>query len=155
EAFLKYVTIPMHRAILMLCYGARLSISEVVSLKVSDIDTRRMRIRVRPCDGGEERYADLNERMLTILREYRKIRRPTDWLFPAIKKGKHIQASVIRQVCREACRMAGFSKSVTAYVLRRSVAAHVRKTGTGVRAMKALLGRGPSGATLCIINRPG
>lgn len=99
--------------VLMLCYGSGLRISEAVSLKVSDIDSKRMLVAVRRGKGNKDRCTVLSGRLLMLPREYWKIQRPLDWLFPAIKADRHIQEGTIRQVCREACQLAGIVKRVT------------------------------------------
>ncbi len=129
-----------HRAILMLCYGSGLRISEAVSLKAADIDSRRMLIAVRQGKGAKDRYTVLSGRLLLLLREYWKIQRPLDWLFPAVKAGRHMQAGTIRQVCREACQMAGIIKHVTPHTLRHSFATHLLESGTDTRAIQVMLG---------------
>lgn len=111
--FFRWVGVLKHRAVLMLCYGSGLRISEAVSLKVSDIDSKRMLVAVRRGKGNKDRYTVLSGRLLMLPREYWKIQRPLDWLFPAIKADRHIQEGTIRQVCREACQLAGIVKRVT------------------------------------------
>jgi integrase/recombinase XerD len=108
--FFGCIGILKHRAVLMLCYGSGLRISEAVSLKVGDIDSKRMLVAVRQGKGAKDRYSVLSNRLLLLLRQYWKIQRPKDWLFPAIRPGRHIQEHTIRQVCREACQMAGITK---------------------------------------------
>jgi integrase/recombinase XerD len=129
-----------HRAVLMLCYGSGLRIAEAVSLKAGDIDSQRMLIAVRQGKGAKDRYTVLSGRLLLLLREYWKIQRPLDWLFPAIKAGRHLQEGTVRQVCREACQMAGIVKRVTPHMLRHSFATHLLESGTDTRAIQVMLG---------------
>jgi len=138
--FFGCIGILKHRAVLMLCYGSGLRISEAVSLKVGDIDSKRMLVAVRQGKGGKDRYSVLSERLLLLLRQYWKIQRPKDWLFPAIRAGRHIQEHTIRQVCREACQMAGITKQVTPHMLRHSFATHLLESGTDTRAIQVMLG---------------
>jgi site-specific recombinase XerD len=138
--FFNAISIVKHRAVLMTCYGAGLRISEAVRLKVSDIDSSRMVIRVEQGKGAQDRYTVLSGALLDLLRAYWCYQRPVDWLFPAIKAGKHIQAGTIQQLCREAAQMAGFAKRVTAHTLRHSFATHLLENGEDIRVIQVLLG---------------
>ena len=124
----------------MLCYGSGLRISEAVSLKVGDIDSQRMLVAVRQGKGNKDRYTVLSGRLLRLLRAYWKIQRPTEWLFPALKAGRHMQAGTIRQMCREACQLAGLTKRVTPHMLRHSFATHLLENGSDTRAIQVMLG---------------
>jgi site-specific recombinase XerD len=138
--FFRWVGILKHRVVLMLCYGSGLRIEEAVSLKVGDIDSKRMLVAVRGGKGNKDRYTVLSGRLLLLLREYWKIQRPKDWLFPAIQAGRHIQQGTIQQVCREACQMAGITKHITPHMLRHSFATHLLENGTDTRAIQVMLG---------------
>ena len=138
--FFGAVGILKHRAILMLCYGSGLRISEAVSLKVGDIDSKRMLVAVRQGKGSKDRYTVLSGRLLRVLRAYWKIQRPTEWLFPAVKAGRHMQAGTIRQMCREACQLAGITKQVTPHMLRHGFATHLLENGSDTRAIQVMLG---------------
>jgi site-specific recombinase XerD len=139
--FFRAVGVLKHRAVLMTCYGAGLRISEAVSLKPRDIDSQRMLIRVEQGKGAKDRYVPLSPRLLDVLREYFRRRRPQGpWLFPAIKPGRHISAGTIQQVCREAAQMAGIAKRVTAHTLRHSFATHLLDNGEDIRVIQVLLG---------------
>jgi site-specific recombinase XerD len=130
-----------HRALLMTCYGAGLRISEAVSLKVNDIDSKRMLIRVEQGKGAKDRYVCLSPRLLQVLREYFRRQRPqAPWLFPAIKPGKHISAATIQQICREAAQLSGIQKRITAHTLRHSFATHLLENGEDIRVIQVLLG---------------
>jgi integrase/recombinase XerD len=130
-----------HRAVLMTCYGAGLRISEAVSLKPGAIESQRKLIRVEQGKGARDRYVPLPARLLTVLREYWRKQRPQGpWLFPAIKTQRHISASTMQQVCREAAHLAGFDKRVTAHTLRHSFATHLLENGEDIRVIQVLLG---------------
>lgn len=141
-AFFSYIGVLKHRAVLMLCYGSGLRISESVALKVSAIDSKRMLIRVEEGKGAKDRYTILSGRMLLLLREYYKIQRPNKdgYLFPGTKAGTHIQPQTLREVCRDACRLAGITKRITPHMLRHSFATHLLENGTDTRAIQVLLG---------------
>jgi integrase/recombinase XerD len=129
-----------HRAVLMLCYGSGLRISEAVSLKAAHIDSARMLIQVENGKGAKDRYTVLSAHMLNLLRQYWKAQRPADYLFPGITAGTHLSAGAVQDVCREACRMAGIEKRVTPHTLRHSFATHLLENGTDTRAIQVLLG---------------
>lgn len=139
--FFQAIGILKHRAVLMTCYGAGLRISEAVSLKIENIDSRRMVIHVEQGKGAKDRYVCLSPRLLDMLREYyRRQRPPKPWMFPAVKAHKHISAATIQQVCREAAQMAGIDKRVTAHTLRHSFATHLLENGEDIRVIQVLLG---------------
>jgi integrase/recombinase XerD len=139
--FFQAIGILKHRAALMTCYGAGLRISEAVSLKITDIDSQRMLIRVEQGKGAKDRYVGLSPRLLTLLRQYwRQQRPPGPWLFPAIKRHKHISPATLQQVCREAAHIAGLDKRVTAHTLRHSFATHLLENGEDIRVIQVLLG---------------
>ena len=138
--FFSHIGVIKFRAALMTCYGAGLRISEVVHLRVEDIDSSRMLIHVRQGKGAKDRYTMLSPKLLELLRLYWRFQRPPEWLFPAIKPTKHIHVSTLQQVCREAAHLAGFSKRVTAHTLRHSFATHLLENGTDTRIIQSLLG---------------
>ena len=129
-----------HRAALMICYGSGLRISEAVALKVSDIDSSRMLLRVREGKGGKDRYAMLSPRLLAVLRCYWRAARPKDYLFPSWREKRHITSGAISQACRDASQQCGLSKRITAHTLRHSFATHLLEGGTDTRVIQALLG---------------
>src|ERR1051325_5234000 len=92
ERLFRQVGFLKHRAVLMLCYGSGLRISEAVSLKASQIDSARMLIRVENGKGAKDRYTVLSAQMLNLLRRYWKAQRPTDYLFPGVIAGTHLSA---------------------------------------------------------------
>jgi site-specific recombinase XerD len=139
-ALFSYIGILKHRAVLMLCYGSGLRISEAVSLKAEHIDSSRMLIRVEKGKGAKDRYTVLSQTLLQLLRRYWKMQRPADYLFPGSHPGTHIQPGTIQQICRDACRMAGIEKRVTPHTLRHSFATHLLENGTDTRAIQVLLG---------------
>jgi len=129
-----------HRAILMTAYAAGLRISEVVALRVDDIDSQRMVLRVRQGKGRRDRYVMLSPRLLALLRAYWKAARPTEWLFPGDIPGRPLTASTVYRVCVQAARDAGLGKHVTVHTLRHSFATHLLESGTDIRTIQVLLG---------------
>lgn len=138
--FFEHVPGLKYRAILMTCHGAGLRISEAVSLKVSSIDSDRMLIRVEQGKGGKDRYVTLSPRLLELLRAWWRAARPTDWLFPGWRTGKHVSAASVQNACREAALRSGLRKRITAHTLRHSFATHLLEGGTDIRVIQVLLG---------------
>ena len=141
ERFFEHVPGLKYRAALMCCYGAGLRISETVALKISDIDSARMLIRVEQGKGRKDRYALLSPRLLAVLRAYFRAMRPRgEYLFPSWRQGLHLSAGALSEACRDAARLSGIPKRITAHTLRHSFATHLLEAGTDTRVIQALLG---------------
>ena len=139
-AFLEAVPGLKARAALTTAYAAGLRASEAAGIKVANIDSRRMVIRVEQGKGGRDRYVMLSPQLLGILRSYWKLTRPVHWLFPG-RDGEHpIGPTVLHAACRSACAASGLSKRVTVHTLRHSFATHLLESGTDIRIIQALLG---------------
>jgi site-specific recombinase XerD len=138
-----------HRAILMITYSAGLRISETARLKVSDIDSKRMMVRVQQGKGGKDRYSILSKTALECLRQYWRAYRPKGWLFEGQNKDTHICISSIRQIFLEAKERAGITKPVSPHTLRHSFATHLIEAGTSLHHVQLLLGhRSPTTTTV-------
>jgi len=129
-----------HRAILMTAYAAGLRVSEVVALRVDDIDSERMVLRVRQGKGRRDRNVMLSPRLLVLLREYWKVERPAEWLFPGGTAGRPMTTRTVQQICTRAARAAGLTKHVTTHSLRHSFASQLLEAGTDIRTIQMLLG---------------
>jgi site-specific recombinase XerD len=130
-----------NRTVLTVCYGAGLRISEAVALRVRDIDSARMLLRVENGKGGKPRYALLSPRLLEILRAYFRMVRPRgEWLFPSWRRERHLNASSVQQACRDAVQQTGLAKRVSPHTLRHSFATHLLENGEDIRVIQALLG---------------
>jgi site-specific recombinase XerD len=140
EAFFHHVGTLRYRAALMTAYGAGLRVSEVVRLKISDIDSARSLLRVEQGKGRKDRYAMLSPRLLKVMRAWWRIERSTDWLFPGSKPGHHMEAGMLQLVCKQAAEMAGIAKKVRVHTLRHSFATHLLEGGTDLRVIQELLG---------------
>jgi len=138
--FFDYVPSLKYRAALMICYGAGLRISEVVALKIADIDSQRMLLRVEQGKGKKDRYAMLSPRLLEVLRRYWRAERPQPWLFPSWRPTRHLSTGSLRVACRDAVVRSGLRKRVTAHTLRHSFATHLLENGTDIRVIQVLLG---------------
>jgi site-specific recombinase XerD len=134
------------RALLMTVYGTGMRRSEVVRLRVSDIDSQRMIIRVVQGKGGKDRDLPLSPELLETLREYWRWRKPKGYLFPSRHKpqaeGEPISDKLIWHACSDAARRAGITKHVTPHTLRHSWATHLLEAGTDLRTIQMLLGHG-------------
>lgn len=128
-----------HKCILMLAYSSGLRVSEVVNVKVTDIDSKRMQIRISQAKGKKDRYTLLSPKYLVFLRKYFKEYRPKDWLFEGADRGKYSVRSV-QAIMKEAVKRAGITKKVTAHTLRHSFATHLLERGTDLRYIQSLLG---------------
>lgn len=138
--FLEAVPSLRTRVALTTAYAAGLRASEAVSLKVANIDSGRMVIRVQQGKGGKDRYVMLSAQLLGILRTYWRLARPKDWLFPGRAPAKPIEVNVLHAACRSACVASGLAKRVTVHTLRHSFATHLLESGTDIRIIQVLLG---------------
>ena len=138
--FFEHVGSLKNRAALMLCYGAGLRIGEAVAVRVGDIDSQRMLIRVVQGKRNKDRYAMLSQRLLAVLRSYWRAAKPKDYLFPTWREGHHLTTSALAFACRNACRNSGIPKRITAHTLRHSFAPHLLENGTDTRVIQVLLG---------------
>jgi len=138
--FLEAVPGLKSRTALTTAYAAGLRAAEAVRLKVCDIDSGRMMLRVEQGKGGKDRYAMLSPQLLTILRGYWRMVRPRHWLFPGRDEDRPIDPQVLHAACRSACKAAGLAKRVTVHTLRHSFATHLLEAGTDIRIIQVLLG---------------
>ena len=136
-----------YRAIFMSIYAAGLRVAEVAHLKVSDIDSRRMTIRVEQGKGRKDRFVMLSNRLLKVLRSYWKAARPVNWLFPGKIKEKPISPNTIRHVCAKISKDSKLRKKVTPHVLRHSFATHLLEHGVDLRKIQVLLGHRSAAST--------
>jgi integrase/recombinase XerD len=138
--FLTAVPSLKHRTALMTAYAAGLRVSEVVRLKITDIDSSRMLVRVEQGKGGRDRYIMLSPQLLVVLRTYWREARPAHWLFPGHDESRPLDASVLQWACRNARAAAKLGKPVTVHTLRHSFATHLLEAGTDIRTIQVLLG---------------
>jgi integrase/recombinase XerD len=131
-----------HKAILFTAYSAGLRVSEVVNLKLADIDGKRMQIHVRHAKGKKDRYVNLSPVVLDILRQYVKMVSPApkEYLFESGQTGKAYPTRTVQQIFTNAKNKAGILKEVGIHSLRHSFATHLLDKGTDIRYIKDLLG---------------
>ncbi len=134
----------MHRAMLMTLYGTGVRRTELCQLRVDDVDSKRMVIRVRHGKGGRDRDVLLSATLLDTLREYWKWMKPKTYLFPGTVNGwradKPITPKVVWNAVNEAKIRAGISKRVSPHTLRHSFATHMLEAGADLRTIQVLLG---------------
>jgi integrase/recombinase XerD len=129
-----------HRTLLMFAYAAGLRVSEAANVRVSDIDSERMVIRVVQGKRKKDRYTLLSPSLLQMLRHYWWAARPKDYLFPGRGKTGVVRSATVQHVCAEARKRAGLNKEVTPHTLRHSFATHLLEAGTDLRVIQELLG---------------
>jgi len=129
-----------YRAALSVAYGAGLRASEVVALKISDIDSKRMLIRVEQGKGRKDRYVMLSSHLLNLLRTWCKAGRPQGWLFPGQNRVNPLTTRQFHRACHAAATMAGIDKRVSPHTLRHSFATHLLEQNIDIRVIQVLLG---------------
>ena len=137
---------PKYRAALGTAYGAGLRAAEVVALKVGDIDSERMLLRVERGKGRKDRHAMLSPQLLGLLREWwREGRRlgallPGGWLFPGRNPIEPLSTRQLNRAVHAAAEAAGIKKRVSPHTLRHSFATHLLEQDTDIRVIQVLLG---------------
>jgi integrase/recombinase XerD len=128
------------RAVLTVCYAAGLRVSEAIALRPTDIDSQRMVIRVTQGKGAKDRDVMLSGQLLKILRDWYRVARPTEWMFPGVIPGSHITPAGVRDACELGLQRSGLSKPVTPHSMRHCFACHLLEYGTDLRTIQLLLG---------------
>lgn len=137
---------PKYKAALAVAYGAGLRVSEVVSLKVTDVDSQRMALRVEQGKGGRDRYAMLSPVLLEHLRNWWHFAQKHQqmyrggWLFPGQDPINHLSSRQLSRACRNIAQSAGINKKVTMHTLRHSFATHLLESKVNIRIIQTLLG---------------
>ena len=129
-----------HRVLLMTTYSARLRVSEVARLKVSDIDSQRMTLRVDQGKGAKDRYTLLSKRLLSELRRYWQAYRPREWLFPLRDGRGPIDPRSAQKIYYHAKEKAGIRKQCGIHGLRHAFATHLLEAGVDLHRIQRLLG---------------
>lgn len=137
-----------HRLIIKLVYGMGLRVSEIVTLRVEDIDSVTMRVLISGAKGKKDRYTNLPESILAELREYYKSYRPQHYLFEG-QEGGQMSVRTAQSVFKEAMRKAKVRKKVGIHGLRHSYATHLLENGTDISLIQKLLGHNNIKTTLC------
>jgi integrase/recombinase XerD len=129
-----------YKAALSVAYGAGLPAAEVVSLKVCDIDSRRMIVRVEQGKGHKDRNVMLSPSLLDLLRAWWRVARPRGWLFPGRNPVQPMTTRQLNRACHAAAEAAGIEKNVSPHTLRHSFATHLLEQNTDIRVIQVLLG---------------
>ncbi len=133
-----------HRTLLMTLYSTAMRRAELCQLKVQDIDSQRMMIRIHQGKGGRDREVPFSPKLLETLRVYFRWMRPTTFLFPGTVKGVRadvpITPNVVWLACRQAAQRAGITKRLSPHSLRHSCASHLLEAGADLRTIQVLLG---------------
>ena len=129
-----------YKAAFSVAYGAGLRVSEVATLKVSDIDSNRMMLRVEQGKGRKDRYAMLSPQLLELLRDWYRLARPQAWLFPGQNPVNPMTTRQLNRACHAAAEMADIKKRVTPHTLRHSFATHLLEQNIDIRVIQVLLG---------------
>jgi len=135
-----------HRCIVSLLYSAGLRRGELLNLKLTDIDSKRMVINVINGKGGKDRVTLLSANVLEDLRTYFKVWNPEVYLFEGLRGGKYTGSSVLR-IVENAAKKAKIIKKVTPHMLRHSFATHLLETGTDIRYIQSILGHSSTKTT--------
>ncbi len=136
-----------HRTMLSLIYACGLRRSELLNLKVRDVDSKRKLLVINQAKGGKDRLVPLSEKIIGMLREYYKAYRPQHYLFEGAQKGTPYTGSSLRSVLKQALKRAGIQKPVSLHWLRHSYATHLLENGTDLRYIQEILGHKSSKTT--------
>ena len=152
DQLLKCVTCLKHRMLLLTLYAAGLRLSEGAALRIQDIDSKRMLIRVACGKGQKERLVPLSPRLLTELREYWKQVRSPKYLFPGATFDVRISATTMQKSCKTAVVKAGITKNVTPHTLRHSFATGLLEAGVDLLTIGRLLGHKSFSTTMIYLH---
>ncbi|MGB1040803.1 MAG: tyrosine-type recombinase/integrase [Flavobacteriales bacterium] len=128
-----------HKALLGLLYGSGLRIGELLELRLSDIDSERMTVKVNQGKGKKDRLTILSNNVLMVLRKYFVEYKPKEYLFEGQKGGKYTAGSA-RNVLKQSMKKANINKPATLHTLRHSFATHLLEDGVGITHIQKLLG---------------
>ena len=131
---------PKYKAALSAAYGAGLRVSEVVALKVGDVDSKRMLLRIEQGKGRRDRCAMLSPQLLELLRDWWRIAHPRVWLFPGQNPLNPLTPRQFNRAVHAAAHRAGIAKRVTPHTLRHSFATHLLEQNIDIRVIQVLLG---------------
>jgi integrase/recombinase XerD len=130
-----------HRTIVMMLYSTGMRLAEIAALKITDIDSKNMRIKVVQGKGAKDRFTLLSQQVLVELRAYYLIYRPQEFLFNGYTKGKAMSKRMIQHIVHNTLDKMGFAnKNYSVHTIRHSFATHLIENGTDLHTIKELLG---------------
>ncbi|MBK8609013.1 MAG: site-specific integrase [Chitinophagaceae bacterium] len=147
EGLLKVVNLK-HKTLLLLAYSAGMRVSEVIQLKVTDINSDRMQITLNHAKGKKDRVVTLSKSLLPLLREYYIKYKPEDWLFEGQDSGEHISSRTAQLIFKNAYKNLGLPPQCSFHSLRHSYATHLLESGTDISFIQKLLGHSDIKTTL-------
>ena len=137
-----------HKTLLLPAYSAGLRVSEVVQLKITDINSDRMQILIREGKGKKDRMVTLSSSILLLLREYYKEYKPGEWLFEGQNAGEHYSTRSAQLIFKAACKKPGLPENCSFHSLQHSYATHLLENGTDITYIQKLLGHNDIKTTL-------
>jgi site-specific recombinase XerD len=140
QKVLSHIHHPTYRMCLTLIYACGLRVNECINLRIDDIDSKLMVIRIVKGKGEKMRYVPLCKHILNLLRQYWRIQRPRPWLFLSPYTGGPIAANSVQGAFRDARQKAGIKKEATIHTLRHSYATHLLESGVDSRLIQGALG---------------
>lgn len=147
KRILDAITNLKHRAIITTIYSAGLRLSEVCQLKVQDIDSARMMLRINQSKFNRDRYVMLGQQTLALLREYWREYRPRDWLFSGKPSDSSISPRSVQRIFELALKKTGIGKRASVHTLRHSCATHLMESGIALPVIQILLGHASAATT--------
>lgn len=135
-----------HKCIVSLLYSGGLRRGELLNLKITDIDSNRMLVRIENAKGAKDRMTLLSSKLLVDLRKYFIEYQPKYWLFEGASK-KQYTATSVAKIIKRAARKAGILRNISPHILRHSFATHLLEAGTDLRYIQSLLGHSSSKTT--------
>lgn len=148
---LKFVTTPVRlrdRVLLSTAYACGLRVSELVRLRVEDIDSGRMQVAIQQGKGAKDRRVPLSRNLLGLLRTYWRAERPGSWLFPGGIENRSLTISLVQRLCQRTRERTGLHKPVTPHTLRHSYATHLLEAGVDLPTIQKLMGHGSLSSTM-------
>ena len=142
ERLIAHVQNQKHRTMILTTYAAGLRLNEVLHLRITDIDSARMTIRIEQGKGGKDRYTVLSAHLLEALRAYWKGARPVTWLFPSAHGPHPLDPSALQRAYQTAKLRAGITKPGGIHGLRHAFATHLLEAGIDIHTIQRLLGHG-------------
>jgi site-specific recombinase XerD len=134
------ITNPKHKFLISLMYAAGLRVSELIKIKMRDIDLDRRMLRVCQGKGRKDRYTLLAEKLSSTLSQQIKLKQPDDYLFTGSGDEGHLTSMSAEKIVKRAASLAGIYKNVSCHTLRHSFATHLLEQGTDIRYIQELLG---------------